>query len=178
MHKYIELCYGLEGDEQCQDISRLCYCSYDPSAYFNANSEVFNEVFQKPEPEPQPRPVVQPAYWTTDAPADSPSLRWAIRALESAVFGTKNATRIRVGRLIGGLIAGGQLDPSAADTIADVAAANSNHPRQARKQVLYAIERYGKSSPIYPDHHTRHWQVNGSRNLKTYKLRSWRTARG
>lgn len=43
LRKYFKKKYGLEADEKCGDIARLCYVSYDPNAYWNPESLVFND---------------------------------------------------------------------------------------------------------------------------------------
>lgn len=152
--RHVSAAYGLTLDPSCKDLSRPCYVSYDPHAYFNPDCAVFHEIddpIQGPESRPAVAVQVKPAVSYDSARTEHPGLDYAIRTLETAAAHTKNHTRIRMGRLVGGLIAGGQLDSSAASTLADVAAANSADPEQARKDIGYGIA-YGKAAPIYPEY--------------------------
>lgn len=152
---YTKEIYGLTLDPSCKDISRLCFNSYDPELHYNHNARLFTDVRDAPDTPTQDAPIAIPLPSTPPipgwyAPNDSPRLQWAIRELQAAPLGTRNATRIRVARLIGGLIAGNQLSQSAAHLLADVAASCSKHPQKARVDIAKGLA-YGYGSPIYPE---------------------------
>jgi VirE-like protein len=160
LEKHILAVYGLELDPACKDISRMCYLSYDPGAYFNPGCDVFHDMAEPPAPAPRVERCAQATSEEFYEPADCdrfdsdgahPALEHAIRELQSAPLGTRNRTRIRMGRLVGGLIAGGQIGSWAAHVIAEVAAQYSEHPEQARKDIAKGIA-YGQQSPIYPEY--------------------------
>lgn len=41
VQNYYETILGIKADPACKDIARLCFLSYDPNAYFNPESEIF-----------------------------------------------------------------------------------------------------------------------------------------
>lgn len=145
--KHAENTYSVELDPACKDVSRACYVSYDTHTYFNPDAETFHEIADPPADTPKPMQAAPVVYYSR---CEHPGLDHAIREIEAAPLGTRNRTRIRMGRLVGGLIAGGQLDSSAASTLADVAANHSDHPEQARKDIAKGIA-YGQQSAIYPE---------------------------
>lgn len=170
--RHVSATYGVTLDKACKDISRACFVSYDPHAVYNADCDLFHEIddpIQGPEPKTAVVEQVKPSVFYASDRTEHPGLDYAIRSLETAALHTKNATRIRMGRLVGGLIAGGQLDSSAANTLADVAANNSTDPEQARKDIAYGI-RYGKSAPIFSDRNTRLQQYRSARVEKARRL--------
>ena len=139
--------YDLIVDAACKDLSRGCYVSVDPGLYVNPDSDLFLETAGPPVTEPKPAPFRTPSAggWQGSGANDPVSV--ATRMLETAAAHTKNHTRIRAGRLIGGYIAAGLLSPSVADELAEVAATYSDDPQRARRDFYYGI-RYGQASPI------------------------------
>tara|TARA_B100000749_G_scaffold280793_1_gene278856 strand:+ start:26565 stop:28691 length:2127 start_codon:yes stop_codon:yes gene_type:complete len=53
--------YGLVIDNACSDVSRLCFLSYDPKAYYNANSKVIKTIEIKKDDRPywEPQKSIQ-----------------------------------------------------------------------------------------------------------------------
>jgi hypothetical protein len=152
LHHYCRRVYGVELDESCQDISRLCFVSFDPECYINSHPKLFTQTGSPPKehtkPLPNPVPLMVPTHINpTEAPSDSRQLRWALSQVRNAPLGTRHATRLKIGQLVGGWITGGQLAPTAAELLAETAAAHSDHPPTARRDIADAL-RYGSARPI------------------------------
>jgi putative DNA primase/helicase len=72
-----------------------------------------------------------------------------LQQVRDAQMGTRRATRLRVGKTIGGLVASGELPASAEDELIDVAREHSQHPDNAEKDVSDAMH-HGEQLPFVP----------------------------
>ena len=156
MESYIKRSYEVVLDPSGKDICRACYVSHDPDIYYSPHCEVFRETAEPPvqksdihAPIATPIPVPIPQH-ITDVPADSQQLQWALTQLQNAPLGTRHATRLKIGQLVGGWISGCQLAPEAADILSDTAAAHSDHPGQARRDISNGLG-YGAARPLFPE---------------------------
>ena len=155
LHQYCRRIHGLELDESCQDISRLCFVSFDSECYINSYPKLFTQTGSPPKEHTKllhnPVPLMVPTHTNpADAPSDSRQLQWALSQVRNAQLGTRHATRLKIGQLVGGWIAGCQLAPTAADILTETAMAHSNNPTQARHDIINGL-RYGSARPLLPE---------------------------
>lgn len=89
--RYLRAIYILEADETGKDISRLCYLSHDPEAYYNAASALF--IYELPEPvaRPEPKPIATPLIvGTRDQRYILKVFAMELRRIQDAPAGTGN----------------------------------------------------------------------------------------
>jgi hypothetical protein len=113
---------------------------------------VFTEDQALPHERIPPSPIVTPipipaSPQISGAPTDSRQLQWALSKLQNAPLGMRHATRLKIGQLVGGWITGQQLDPIAADILSETAAAHSDNPTAAKRDIVDAM-RYGAVRPL------------------------------
>jgi VirE N-terminal domain len=142
-----ELAYGVRWDPSGKDVSRLCFVSSDPTAYWNPDAEVF-PVSPLPHPEPRAaqRSVSRPRH-RLQGYAER-AIDTAVRMIQSAELGTRHYTRLRAARLLGGYIAGGLLtDDQAYGRLAAALVGHTEDLERALKTVEDGLV-YGKAHPI------------------------------
>ena len=155
LHRYCRRVHGIELDELCQDISRLCFVSFDPECHINPAPTLFTQTRspskENANPLSSPVPLSVPTHLSlADVPRDSRQLQWALSQVRNAPLGTRHATRLKISQLVGGWISGCQLAPEAADILSDTAAAHSDHPGQARRDISNGLG-YGAARPLFPE---------------------------
>jgi VirE N-terminal domain len=151
--EYERLCGG-EWDQSGKDISRLCYVSWDPEAYWNPNATVFE--LPPPPIHESPAPTsLQPSTTTyligcRDDYAVR-AIRTAVQMIQAAVLGTRHHTRLKAARLLGGYVAGGLLTEEQA--YAALAEALVGHTEDLDRALKTAEDglRYGQACPITLD---------------------------
>ena len=155
LEHYVRRKYGFKLDPQCKSISHPCYVSDDAEAYFNPYPTLFTEHRTPPQQHITSSPITHPIPTSTPqliraTPTASRQLQWALFQLRSAPLGTRHNTRMRIGCLVGGWIAGGQIAPEAADILSEIASDYSLHPAQARRDIADGL-RYGAARPLLPE---------------------------
>jgi hypothetical protein len=136
-----ERLYGTKWDISGKDISRLCFASWHPAAYWNPKPEIF-EVPPPPNQEsPQPTSLqLSPTTHTSD--------RTAVQMIQAAQLGTRHHTRLRASRLLGGYVAGGMLNYDQAYTVLEQAlVGHTDYMAAALKTVKNGLA-YGQAHPI------------------------------
>lgn len=151
--------YNLEIDKSTKDIYRLCFISYDSTLFRNPNAELFTSqntystyVFEKSEAKiPQSSPPVYSAKTTTEEKDGNRAIETAINLLNQSQKGNKHNTRLKVGELLGGYIAGGYYSKEfVLHSIKDAVVRNSSlTPERALKEIEDAID-HGTQKPITP----------------------------
>jgi hypothetical protein len=146
-----ERLYGGKWDVSGKDVSRLCFTSWDPDAYWNPEAEVF-EV-QPPPIQESPQPtLVQPstATHTSDCSDDYAvrAIKTAVQMIQTAVLGTRHHTRLRAARLLGGYIAGGMLSYDQAYTVLEQALNGHTDDMAAALRTVKDGLAYGQTHPI------------------------------
>lgn len=86
-------------DPSGKDISRLCFMSYDPEIKINENAKVWDKRIQDVE-NSKGKPIK----------SDYKKLNVAMAMIDHAEVGNRNNTILKVGKLIGGYIASGELN--------------------------------------------------------------------
>jgi len=145
---YIKEQYDFGIDEACKSISHACYLSHDATAYYNPNAELFAPQLQAAKPAPA-KPFIPPRPTSIDTQQQK-KMEWALNRIAQAAKGERHITRLNTAQLVGGWIAGGIVDASAAHDLRETAAANSDQPVQARRDVDAGL-RYGAARPLYAE---------------------------
>lgn len=95
-------------DPSGKDVARLCYFSYDPNIYINDNAETWTEKVSTTLPKnisSRPDGRLVTTNWK--------HLTLAMSMISNSMVGNRHATMLKAGRLIGGYIAGHEIDESA-----------------------------------------------------------------
>jgi VirE N-terminal domain/Protein of unknown function (DUF3987) len=146
----VEAASGVPVDPSGKDIARLCYVSHDPDLFFRDNAEVYTTC------EPEPAPRQQPVRGTSMEPASSDEgVFYKERAVRNATYilngsrdGTRHASRLRAGYLLGGYVAGGFFtQDEALDLIRGAVETNTATPEKAIANMKNYIA-HGMSDPI------------------------------
>lgn len=144
---------GLKLDSAPSNVVSARFYAYDKEAYFNHYATPFTGLLEEESPKPAARPKHHSQSdngWLLD---------WLLKEMRNAPFGERHATRLRLGRLTGGYIAGGLLPTDAAETL--VSAYINDYGSKAERKEIKAIRdgiKNGMKTPIY--------EVS---NLKPYK---------
>jgi hypothetical protein len=143
-----EATYRGQWDPSGKDISRLCFVSYDPAAYWNPRPEVFEvPPMAPPTPRERPAPITLTRLEDTRDYA-ARAIATAVLMIESAELGTRHHARLRAARLLGGYIAGGLLtDDQAYGALAQALVGHTDDLNGALKTVEDGLA-YGKAHPI------------------------------
>jgi putative DNA primase/helicase len=142
--------YDLHWDKAAKDLPHLCFMSWDPELYTNAQADLFPVPAYEP-PKPSKPSVVPSAALPHERRAFHADLkiRTAIKMIAEARDGERHEARLRAGELLGGCVAGGILgsDQDAYDAVASTVEGNTDHRDQALKDLRQAIE-HGHARPI------------------------------
>ena len=149
--------YGLEIDHSCQDVSRLCFVSYDPDAYINEDATVLDVDCWYQEQKPvsiKPPPRLDPPTKSTPTGQDHPYaqkvLDSACEKISAAPDGQRHQTRRDEARLVGGYVGGGHLEEgSARSRLLDAALRNTDNAIDAERTIHESLEN-GKAAPLDP----------------------------
>ena len=151
--EYAEL-YGVAWDVSGKDVSRLCYASWDPQAYWNPDAAVF-EVFPPPVRESCAATSLQPSMAThTNGCRDDyavRAIRTAVQMIQAAPLGTRHHTRLRAARLLGGYVAGGFLSYDQVYTVLEQALNGHTDDMAAALKTVKDGLAYGQKYPITLD---------------------------
>lgn len=134
---------GIELDPAPSNVASCRFFSHDPEAYINPNATPFSATIEEEAPTPTPTP-------TTSGGNNGWLLDWLIKEIRNAPFGERHATRLRLGRLAGGYIAGGLLPADAGETL--VSAYINDYGSKAERKEIKAIRdgiKNGMQSPIF-----------------------------
>lgn len=134
---------GIELDPAPSNVASCRFFSHDPEAYINPNATPFSATIEEEAPKPTPTP-------TTSGGNNGWLLDWILKEMRNAPFGERHATRLRLGRLAGGYIAGGLLPQDAGEAL--VSAYIADYGQNAQPKEIKAIRdgiKYGMQSPIY-----------------------------
>jgi hypothetical protein len=146
-----ERLYGGKWDQSGKDISRLCYVSWDPEAYWNPNATVFEEP---------PPPIQESHAPTSPQPSTTTHLigrredyavraiRTAVQMIQAAVLGTRHHTRLKASRLLGGFVTGGVLSYDQAYTVLEHALNGHTDDMAAALRTVKDGLAYGQAYPI------------------------------
>jgi VirE N-terminal domain len=144
--------HGIAWDQSGRDVSRLCFVSYDPEAYWNPDAAVF-EVPPAPPIQESPQPTFLAPSATTHAIDRSDgyavsAIQTAVRMIHAARLGTRHHTRLRASRLLGGYVAGGFLSYDQAYAVLEHAlVGHTDDLKRALKTVEDGLA-YGAAHPI------------------------------
>jgi len=138
VERYFNEAYGLQIDEACKDLNRLCFVSDDPDLYINPDACPFDVTTWSQE---QPRP--------TPPPQTDDVLEYACQKIRTAPLGDMHITRLRQARLIGGYIGAGRIDEAEAMQHLEQAVVDSRTRdfNSSMKTIQDGLE-HGKSEPI------------------------------
>ena len=149
--------YALEIDPSCQDVSRLCFVSYDPDAYINEDATVLDVHFWYQEQKPvsiKPPPRLDLPNKSTPTGQDHPFaqkvLDSACEKISAAPDGQRHQTRRDEARLVGGYVGGGHLEEGLAKSrLLDAALRNTDNAIDAKRTIHESLEN-GKAAPLDP----------------------------
>jgi hypothetical protein len=125
-------------DTSGKDISRFCFISYDPELFINEDSTLWTKTIQddlKPE--------------NKGHKSDFKKLSLALQMIDNADIGNRNNTFLKAGKLMGGYIAGGDLNELDVLDVCDRAIFDKD-PQDYKANYLTfrrGIE-YGKAEPL------------------------------
>lgn len=165
--KYYKREYNLEIDRSTKDVYRLCFISYDNNLFRNPHAELFiNQEISSPHINLQstidiqkPLDFSQSTKTTIQSKDGNRAIETAINLLNHATSGNKHNTRLKVGELLGGYVAGGYFSKEyALNCVENAVISNSTlSPDKALKEIETAIE-HGTKKPIKPE------QIEQARN--------------
>lgn len=125
-------------DTSGKDISRFCFISYDPDLYINENSKLWEKTIEDVKGES--KIIVK---------SDFKKLALAVQMIDKSDIGNRNNTFLKVGRLMGGYIASGELRESDVLDVCDRAIfEKDNHDYKANYNTLRRGIDYGKREPL------------------------------
>jgi hypothetical protein len=126
-------------DTSGKDISRFCFISYDPDLYINENSKLWDTTVETVKSESS-RIVVK---------SDFKKLSLAVQMIDRSDIGNRNNTFLKVGRLMGGYIASGELNEMDVLDVCDRAIFDKDQQdyRENFKTFRRGID-YGKAEPL------------------------------
>jgi hypothetical protein len=148
---YYRKTYGLVWDKAAKDIARLCFISWDPTIYTNAQADLFPvPAYALPKPSKPYVPPSTPLPQETRERHAQQKIRTAIGIIAEAPDGARHEARLRAGELLGGCVAGGILlsNAEAYDVLAAAAERNTDHRTEALRDLRQAIE-HGTKTPIF-----------------------------
>jgi hypothetical protein len=141
---------GVTIDEACKDVRRVCFVSYDPDIYINYDAVPFTY-----------EPVADEAKSKTETFGDTSTatntylenlaIDVASGCLRKAKAGERHGARMKVGRLIGGYVAGGWAREDllvAAVMIVSDEISDGGHTNDVEIKTIHDGIAYGKGSPI------------------------------
>lgn len=133
---------GIELDPAPSNVASCRFFAHDPEGYFNHHATPFTGILEEESPKPAPAPApTGDNGWLLD---------WILKEMRNVPLGERHATRLRLGRLAGGYIAGGLLPSDAGGTL--VSAYINDYGSNAQRKEIKAIRdgiKYGMKSPIY-----------------------------
>lgn len=150
---YFKSIYALKLDPSCKDIARLTFVSCDPKLFINPNPKYFD--IQKWLPV-----VLEPKFFN---PPDFGNNGWKTKfgvnrleeccqKIKESSKGGQHPIRLQQARTVGGWIASGFIDESAALLCLENAVITSGAERvQEAMKTIYDGIAYGKKSPLYPN---------------------------
>jgi hypothetical protein len=157
---YYQQSYGVTWDPSGKDVSRLCYMSWDPACYVNPHAPLF-PVPLMVVPPPRPPPPRPPR----DAIPSERRQRYAQQALDTAVQiidasapGTRHHARAKASYLLGGYVAGGVLDYSAAYAALEAAVRRNTANLPASMQTIADCLHAGMDAAISLDDLESEWE--------------------
>lgn len=138
----VENKYCVSVDQSGKDISRLCTVSHDPDLYLNKNAEYFNrQIFPPPV-------VIKPMQENRDGKENIAAIKYALDLVSAAPDGKRHYSRLKAGRLIGGMVAGGIAGHNRLDELISRARANTENAKNAETDVINGYK-YGMREPIW-----------------------------
>ena len=145
-----ERLYGGKWDQSGKDISRLCYVSWDPEAYWNPNAtglECHRRRSKNSSPtSPHPSTTTHLTGRIDDYAVRA--IRTAVEMIQAAVLGTRHHTRLKASRLLGGFVAGGLLSYDQAYTVLEHALNGYTDDMAAALRTVKDGLKYGQAHPI------------------------------
>lgn len=158
--EYLEKHYDIKVDVSGKDVARSCYVSYDPELFINKNPISFNKKLEKQKSlKPANKRILRRKNKVTipnieNVQVNSTLIQWAQNEISQAVDGKRYLSRLKAGRLVGGLIAGGQAEEKHIQDLVECARANTANPDKAKNDILSSVE-FGHETPLYPDENRR-----------------------
>ncbi len=142
---------GIAWDQTGKDVSRLCFVSWDPEAYWNPDAAGF-ELPPAPIRESPASTSLLPSTAThTNDHSDDHAVRaikTAVQMIQAAVLGTRHHTRLKASRLLGGFVAGGLLSYDQAYTVLERALNGHTDDMAAALRTVKDGLAYGHAHPI------------------------------
>lgn len=170
---YFQDKYGLTLDEARKDVAGLCFVSHDPHLYRNESALVFPvpaNALEEPKPKPKttPAPIVHTSAEnngknSTDEKALERVFQWKLEgiaaAMQAACKGSQHETRLKKGRLAGGILAGfgSKLWTESQAVEWLMSHYTGATPDKARSAIQEHIE-YGKNAPISKEQALEGWE--------------------
>ncbi len=168
LHKSFE-CYGIFIDKACSDVSRLRYYSYDTEAYWNLDAiplRKYHVPQRRISRKYNSRSEKYQNYETYNP------ISTALKMIEEAQDGEKHSVLLNASRLLGGYVAGGEVDYEEAELALRNAIDNKRNVRDhknAYKTIAKGLQ-YGQLTPISLSRNNQALQHNypDRRRIKTY----------
>lgn len=133
---------GIELDPAPSNVASCRFYAHDPEGYFNHHATPFTGILEEESPKPAPAPApTGDNGWLLD---------WILKEMRNVPLGERHATRLKLGRLAGGYIAGGLLPHDAGETL--VSAYINDYGSNAQRKEIKAIRdgiKNGMQSPIF-----------------------------
>ena len=147
VERYFKQAYGIEIDESCKDISRLCFLSYDPHLHINPEAKPF--PITEGDPEPKQR---NPHTTTTGSNTGKSLYAWrkiqsCADAIREAQPGHMHITRRSRARLAGGYAHYVDAQKALQDLEKAVRESGTTDPARSLKTVRTFFQ-YGQEVPI------------------------------
>lgn len=133
---------GIALDPAPSNVASCRFYAHDPEGYINPNATPFSATIEEEAP--------MPARLHQSQSDNGWLLDWILREMRNAPFGERHATRLKLGRLAGGYIAGGLLPADAGEII--VNAYIADYGQNAQRKEIKAIRdgiKNGMQSPIF-----------------------------
>jgi len=159
--------HNIKIDEQCKDVRRLCFVSYDSEIIVNTNAPaLILDLSEKKESCKSYAPSNNNNIIINSQETEQKYISRACNIIMSATKGDFHAARIRAGKLGGGYIAANLVDENAmisalirsSDFVCSSNGDNEQITRRERKAVMDGLDA-GRSQPVEGDRNRSYYQA-------------------
>ncbi len=162
--------YQVKIDPSTKDVSRVMFVSYDKDLVFNNNTEELDIAHWLPERKKSSMTSKQSTVQQGQAYAQK-VLESSCQKIGAAAIGERHNTRIKQAYLVGGYVAGGYLESSAAlKELLQAAAANTDDLKEASRDIEDGIKE-GQNSDLHPPPMEDQPPICKPQELPTYKTK-------
>ncbi len=135
--------FNITIDPSCKDVSRLRGYSFDPYGYFNHKAKLFSSVYT------EPVKSIQAKHQYSTSKHSQNKIDIAVKLILNAPDGEKHNTLLKAAKLMGGYIAGGEINEEEAVIALEEAIQNRNIDSfEAAQKTIQSGIMHGKKNPI------------------------------